>query len=118
MERKWKGIGNLPFACIYALDTLVCTNQSLYGNIHTALVLLQVVLFTSFSDQRNEIDFRDPITMLKEYITQQGLRLIDFFKQLDEFVLGLKELNVPLTTSQLDKLILNVHTICDGEGDY
>jgi len=52
------------------------------------------------SDYRNEIDFREPITILKQHITQQGLRLIDFFKQLDkdgsgsisrdEFVFGLK----------------------------
>ncbi|KAK2178108.1 hypothetical protein NP493_562g03016 [Ridgeia piscesae] len=80
------------------------------------------------SDYRNEIDFREPITILKQHITQQGLRLIDFFKQLDkdgsgsisrdEFVFGLKELNVPLTTSQLDRLIADMDTNCDGEVDY
>ena len=67
---------------------------------YTSYVSDTLLYPVAVSDHRNEINFRDPITMLKEYITQQGLRLTDFFKQLDkdssgcvsqdEFVLGLK----------------------------
>ena len=67
---------------------------------YTSNVNDTVLCPVAVSDNRNEIDFRDPISILKEHITQHGLRLVDFFKQLDkdgsgsisrdEFVLGLK----------------------------
>ncbi|KAI0223954.1 hypothetical protein LSAT2_024968, partial [Lamellibrachia satsuma] len=67
---------------------------------YTSYANATLLRHVAVSDNRNEIDFRDPITILKEHITHQGLRLVDFFKQLDkdgsgsisrdEFVLGLK----------------------------
>lgn len=71
---------------------------------------------------------KNPLTILKEYITSKGLRLIDFFKQLDadgsqsvsrkEFVDGLKAINVPLTDAQLDHLIKTLDKDGDGEIDF
>ncbi|CAH1801710.1 unnamed protein product, partial [Owenia fusiformis] len=58
---------------------------------------------------------KDPRTVLFEYMKREGFRVIDLFKKLDtdnsnsltrnEFKNGLLDIEVPLTESQLDKLL-------------
>ena len=66
--------------------------------------------------------------MLLEYIELRGLRVVDFFRQLDkdnskkisraEFMNGVKKAGIPMTRKQLKKLVRVLDTDNDGTIDY
>ena len=63
-----------------------------------------------------------------EYIELRGLRVVDFFRQLDknnskrvskaEFISGVKKMGIPMTRKQLKKLIRILDTDNDGMIEY
>ena len=66
--------------------------------------------------------------MLLEYIELRGLRVVDFFRQLDkdnskkvsraEFMVGAKKAGIPITRRQLQKLVNILDVDGDGNIDY
>jgi len=72
--------------------------------------------------------FQDVLNLLLEYIELRGLRVVDFFRQLDkdnskkisraEFMNGVKKAGIPMTRKQLKKLVRVLDTDNDGTIDY
>ncbi|KAK3731414.1 hypothetical protein QZH41_003596 [Actinostola sp. cb2023] len=70
----------------------------------------------------------DVLNLLLEYIELRGLRMVDFFRQLDkdgsrkisrsEFMAGVKKAGIPMTRKQLQKLVNILDVNNDGEIDY
>lgn len=70
----------------------------------------------------------DVLNLLLEYIELRGLRVVDFFRQLDknnskkvskaEFISGVKKMGIPMTRKQLKKLIRILDTDNDGMIEY
>lgn len=70
----------------------------------------------------------DVLNLLLEYIELRGLRVVDFFRQLDkdnskkisraEFMNGVKKAGIPMTRKQLKKLVRILDTDNDGNIDY
>ncbi|XP_073244813.1 uncharacterized protein [Porites lutea] len=70
----------------------------------------------------------DVLNLLLEYIELRGLRVVDFFRQLDkdnskkitraEFMNGVKKTGIPMTRKQLKKLVRILDTDNDGNIDY
>ena len=66
--------------------------------------------------------------MLLEYIELRGLRVVDFFRQLNkdnskkltkaEFMAGVKKAGIPMTQRQLRKLVTILDADNDGTIDY
>ena len=71
---------------------------------------------------------QDVLNLLLEYIELRGLRVVDFFRQLDkdnskkitraEFMNGVKKTGIPMTRRQLKKLVRILDTDNDGNIDY
>lgn len=71
---------------------------------------------------------QDVLNLLLEYIELRGLRVVDFFRQLDkdnskkitraEFMNGVKKTGIPMTRKQLKKLVRILDTDNDGNIDY
>ena len=71
---------------------------------------------------------QDVLNLLLEYIELRGLRVVDFFRQLDkdnskkisraEFMNGVKKAGIPMTRKQLKKLVRILDTDNDGNIDY
>ncbi|XP_013415374.1 leucine-rich repeat-containing protein 74B [Lingula anatina] len=69
-----------------------------------------------------------PIDILRWFMESKSFRLIDLFKHLDkdgsmsvtreEFIMGLKAVDVPMTTAQLDELVNMLDKDKDGEVDF
>ncbi|XP_032226703.1 leucine-rich repeat-containing protein 74A [Nematostella vectensis] len=70
----------------------------------------------------------DVLNLLLEYIELRGLRMVDFFRQLDkdnskkitraEFMAGVKKTGIPMTRRQLKKLVNILDVDNDGNIDY
>ncbi|XP_068741585.1 leucine-rich repeat-containing protein 74B-like [Montipora capricornis] len=70
----------------------------------------------------------DVLNLLLQYIELRGLRVVDFFRQLDkdnnkkiskeEFIKGVKKIGIPMTRKQLKKLTRILDTDNDGFIDY
>ena len=71
---------------------------------------------------------QDVLNLLLEYIELRGLRVVDFFRQLDkgsskkisraEFMVGVKKAGIPITRRQLKKLVNILDMDGDGNIDY
>ncbi|PAA90793.1 hypothetical protein BOX15_Mlig016904g1 [Macrostomum lignano] len=76
---------------------------------------------------RDEFSTENPLEVLLMFMQEKNLRLIDLFKNLDkdqsnsisrdEFVIGLRDFEVPLTEDQIDQLIDTLDKDGDGEID-
>jgi len=70
----------------------------------------------------------DPMTMLRQYMEQQGLRLVDFFNKLDtdgsmslsreEFRDGILMAGIPMTENEIESLLNVLDKDGDGEINY
>lgn len=83
---------------------------------------------TKFNLNFHFLSTQDVLNLLLEYIELRGLRVVDFFRQLDkdnskkitraEFMNGVKKAGIPMTRKQLKKLVRILDTDNDGNIDY
>ena len=96
---------------------------------HSGVAKASGMVFTDELKIDHELNYNnDPMTKLKKWAKDQGLRLIDIFQRFDkdksgsvdheEFINGVKSCDVQLTDEEIQILIEKLDKDGDGEIDY
>jgi hypothetical protein len=116
------------------ITKLDLTGASIKEDFHTFIEELQkqkpnvTIVTDKAPESRPRPDTPDPSTLLRNYLAREHVRIVDLFRKLDrdqsmqvsvrEFVEGLRNSDVGLTTFEVEKMIESLDVDDDGEIDY